>query len=179
MEEQTREQIDKYCEKFEKDMLGLFDRSYRKGNPSMMTVRILIPNSPFILILVETALCQGVDGLQWRQFVCSNIREPTYIFHFQINSLHYRYGRLLTTVCCSSSLLLALLLIHRPAAGKSYQIPIPYHPFESPVWLPFILQYEIQWGRKSRLSTLYSPTPQSLFKYFYNAYLLNRYAYGS
>jgi len=66
MVEKTRENIDidKYCEKFEKDMLALFDRIYRKGNPAMMTVRILIPNSPFILISVETALCQGVDGLQ-------------------------------------------------------------------------------------------------------------------
>ncbi|QRV72577.1 exocyst complex component Sec10 [Ceratobasidium sp. AG-Ba] len=32
----TREHIDKYCEKFEKDMLKLFDRYYRKGDPKMM-----------------------------------------------------------------------------------------------------------------------------------------------
>ncbi|KAI6047487.1 exocyst complex component Sec10-like protein [Pisolithus marmoratus] len=34
--EKTRENIDKYCEKFEKDMLYLFDRYYRKGDPKMM-----------------------------------------------------------------------------------------------------------------------------------------------
>ncbi|EJD01579.1 exocyst complex protein [Fomitiporia mediterranea MF3/22] len=34
--EQTREAIDKYCEKFEKDMLNLFDRCYRKEDPKMM-----------------------------------------------------------------------------------------------------------------------------------------------
>ncbi|KAI6135023.1 exocyst complex component Sec10-like protein [Pisolithus croceorrhizus] len=34
--ERTRENIDKYCEKFEKDMLYLFDRYYRKGDPKMM-----------------------------------------------------------------------------------------------------------------------------------------------
>ncbi|PVG00485.1 exocyst complex component Sec10 [Serendipita vermifera] len=34
--EQTKENIDRYCEKFEKDMLRLFDRSYRKGDPVMM-----------------------------------------------------------------------------------------------------------------------------------------------
>ncbi|KAI0030530.1 exocyst complex component Sec10 [Vararia minispora EC-137] len=34
--EKTRENIDKYCEKFEKDMLYLFDRCYRKGDPKMM-----------------------------------------------------------------------------------------------------------------------------------------------
>ncbi|KAF8318148.1 exocyst complex component Sec10 [Clavulina sp. PMI_390] len=34
--EQTRERIDKYCEQFEKDMLRLFDKSYRKGDPNMM-----------------------------------------------------------------------------------------------------------------------------------------------
>ncbi|KAG8747424.1 Exocyst complex component 5 [Ceratobasidium sp. 414] len=32
----TREHIEKYCEKFEKDMLKLFDRYYRKGDPKMM-----------------------------------------------------------------------------------------------------------------------------------------------
>ena len=36
----TRENIDRYCEKFEKDMLHLFDRAYRRGDPKMMHVRI-------------------------------------------------------------------------------------------------------------------------------------------
>ena len=57
MTEQTRESVDKHCEKFEKDMPGLFDRSYRKGNPAMMTVRVLFRNPPFILTLVDAALC--------------------------------------------------------------------------------------------------------------------------
>jgi hypothetical protein len=34
--DKTRESIDKYCEKFEKEMLYLFDRCYRKGDPKMM-----------------------------------------------------------------------------------------------------------------------------------------------
>ncbi|KAG6868166.1 hypothetical protein C0993_006834 [Termitomyces sp. T159_Od127] len=34
--ERTRESIEKYCEKFEKEMLNLFDRCYRKGDPKMM-----------------------------------------------------------------------------------------------------------------------------------------------
>ncbi|GJE84255.1 exocyst complex component Sec10 [Phanerochaete sordida] len=34
--DKTRENIDKYCEKFEKDMLHLFDRAYRRGDPKMM-----------------------------------------------------------------------------------------------------------------------------------------------
>ncbi|EUC67467.1 exocyst complex component Sec10, partial [Rhizoctonia solani AG-3 Rhs1AP] len=32
----TRENIERYCEKFEKDMLKLFDRYYGKGDPNMM-----------------------------------------------------------------------------------------------------------------------------------------------
>jgi hypothetical protein len=36
--------------------------------------------------------------------MCSNIGEPTHIFHVQINSLRCGCGRLLTTVCCSLSL---------------------------------------------------------------------------
>ena len=39
---QTRESIEKYCEKFEKEMLNLFDRCYRKGDPKMMHVRQII-----------------------------------------------------------------------------------------------------------------------------------------
>ena len=35
---QTRELIDKYCETFEKEILNLFDRAYRKGDPKMMHV---------------------------------------------------------------------------------------------------------------------------------------------
>ncbi|KAG8896568.1 Exocyst complex component 5 [Tulasnella sp. 403] len=34
--EKTRVEIDKYCEKFEKDMLRMFDKSYRKGDPKVM-----------------------------------------------------------------------------------------------------------------------------------------------
>ncbi|EJF62829.1 exocyst complex component Sec10 [Dichomitus squalens] len=34
--EKTRENIDRYCEKFEKDILHLFDRAYRRGDPKMM-----------------------------------------------------------------------------------------------------------------------------------------------
>lgn len=37
---QTRENIDKYCEKFEKDMLHLFDRAYRRSDPKMMHASI-------------------------------------------------------------------------------------------------------------------------------------------
>jgi exocyst complex component 5 len=38
---QTRENIDKYCETFEQDILKLFDKSYRKGDPKMMHVRTI------------------------------------------------------------------------------------------------------------------------------------------
>lgn len=33
----TREEIDKYCERFERDMLKLFDKFYRKSDPKMMS----------------------------------------------------------------------------------------------------------------------------------------------
>ncbi|ORY27739.1 exocyst complex component Sec10-domain-containing protein [Naematelia encephala] len=34
--ERVRDEIERYCEKFEKELLRLFDRSYRKGDPRMM-----------------------------------------------------------------------------------------------------------------------------------------------
>lgn len=39
--EQTRDAVEKYCEKFEKDMLKLFDRYYRNGDPRGMAVGVL------------------------------------------------------------------------------------------------------------------------------------------
>lgn len=41
---QTRETIERYCERFEKEMLRLFDRYYRKGDPKAMAVRLLAPS---------------------------------------------------------------------------------------------------------------------------------------
>ncbi len=35
--EKTREEIDRYCERFERDMLKLFDKFYRKSDPKMMS----------------------------------------------------------------------------------------------------------------------------------------------
>ncbi|WVQ74124.1 hypothetical protein IAR50_003715 [Cryptococcus sp. DSM 104548] len=34
--ERVRDQVESYCERFEKELLRLFDRSYRKGDPRMM-----------------------------------------------------------------------------------------------------------------------------------------------
>ncbi|EIN11132.1 hypothetical protein PUNSTDRAFT_64692, partial [Punctularia strigosozonata HHB-11173 SS5] len=34
--DKTREAIDRYCERFEKEMLYLFDKSYRRGDPKLM-----------------------------------------------------------------------------------------------------------------------------------------------
>jgi hypothetical protein len=36
--ERVRDEVEQYCEKFEKEVLRLFDRSYRKGDPRMMAV---------------------------------------------------------------------------------------------------------------------------------------------
>jgi hypothetical protein len=36
--ERVRDEVERYCEKFEKEVLKLFDRSYRKGDPRMMAV---------------------------------------------------------------------------------------------------------------------------------------------
>ena len=38
--ERVRDGIEQYCERFEKEVLRLFDRSYRKGDPRMMAVSV-------------------------------------------------------------------------------------------------------------------------------------------
>lgn len=42
--ERVRDEVERYCEKFEKEVLRLFDRSYRKGDPRMMAVSCLCPS---------------------------------------------------------------------------------------------------------------------------------------
>ena len=41
--ERVRDEIERYCERFEKEVLRLFDRSYRKGDPKMMAVSSKVP----------------------------------------------------------------------------------------------------------------------------------------
>jgi hypothetical protein len=36
--DRVRDEVERYCERFEKEVLRLFDRSYRKGDPRMMAV---------------------------------------------------------------------------------------------------------------------------------------------
>jgi hypothetical protein len=36
--DRVKDEVERYCEKFEKEVLRLFDRSYRKGDPRMMAV---------------------------------------------------------------------------------------------------------------------------------------------
>lgn len=43
--ERVRDEVERYCEKFEKEVLKLFDRSYRKGDPRMMAVSCESPKS--------------------------------------------------------------------------------------------------------------------------------------
>lgn len=41
--ERVRDEVERYCERFEKEVLRLFDRSYRKGDPRMMAVSLDFP----------------------------------------------------------------------------------------------------------------------------------------
>ena len=56
---QTREAIDKYCETYEKEILSLFDRAYRKGDPKLMHVRAAILSS-FIPCSLPLLFCSIV-----------------------------------------------------------------------------------------------------------------------
>jgi hypothetical protein len=40
--ERVRDEVERYCERFEKEVLRLFDRSYRKGDPRMMAVSLAL-----------------------------------------------------------------------------------------------------------------------------------------
>ena len=76
---QTRELIDKYCETFEKEILNLFDRAYRKGDPKMMHVWEHAPPPPFYTHypLFSVALCPDPSGFQRRGILRAGICEST------------------------------------------------------------------------------------------------------
>ena len=52
--ERVRDEVERYCERFEKEVLRLFDRSYRKGDPRMMAVSRLV-----------MIICVGTWDLFW------------------------------------------------------------------------------------------------------------------
>ncbi|WWD22172.1 hypothetical protein CI109_106663 [Kwoniella shandongensis] len=81
--ERVRDEIERYCEKFEKEVLRLFDRSYRKGDPRMMAhcaktlqdfnggsscVQIYVNQHDFFIskdrLLEEAGRQEGADGDQ-------------------------------------------------------------------------------------------------------------------
>lgn len=78
---QTRERIDKYCEKFEKDMLDLFDRCYRKEDPKMMHVSFRLHIQIYPLTACPEVLCANVTRFQWRNVMCPDICEPTRLLY--------------------------------------------------------------------------------------------------
>ncbi|EIW82063.1 exocyst complex component Sec10 [Coniophora puteana RWD-64-598 SS2] len=88
--EKTREAIDKYCEKFEKDMLYLFDRCYRKGDPKLMhhcaqtlldfnggasCVQVYVNQHDFFINKVRDAPAQNNDPM-WNSIVISDEPPP-------------------------------------------------------------------------------------------------------
>jgi hypothetical protein len=50
--DRVRDEVERYCEKFEKEVLRLFDRSYRKGDPRMMAVSLIQRRSRVTLTVV-------------------------------------------------------------------------------------------------------------------------------
>ncbi|KAH9965993.1 exocyst complex component Sec10 [Russula dissimulans] len=88
--DKTREAIDRYCEKFEKDMLYLFDRCYRKGDPKMMhhcaqalldfnggasCVQVYVNQHDFFLNRVQKDV-QSDDTILWRSLADPNTIPP-------------------------------------------------------------------------------------------------------
>ena len=84
MPQQTKDTIEKYCERFEKDMLRLFDRHYRKGDPKAMAVsfwltsRLNEADPP-----CTTALRTNATRLQRRPVVYPDLRQSARFLHLE------------------------------------------------------------------------------------------------
>lgn len=79
--ERILDEVDKYGERFEKECLRLFDRSYRKGDVRMMAVRggrveRAAHTAHTSRICPRTALRQDPARLQRGPFVRSDVRQP-------------------------------------------------------------------------------------------------------
>ena len=62
-DKEARIAIEKFCESFEKEILGEFDKAYEEGDPRVMAVNRTIGNKkerPFELKICVLALCQSV-----------------------------------------------------------------------------------------------------------------------
>ncbi|KAF8204797.1 exocyst complex protein [Pholiota molesta] len=88
--DKTRENIEKYCEKFEKEMLNLFDRCYRKGDPKLMhhcaqtllefnggasCIQVYVNQHDFFINNVREAPAP-VDTVLWRTIGDPNVSPP-------------------------------------------------------------------------------------------------------
>lgn len=60
--DRVKDEVERYCEKFEKEVLRLFDRSYRKGDPRMMAVSLSRRVSQRAM-LIAAALCKDATRL--------------------------------------------------------------------------------------------------------------------
>ncbi|KAI0284271.1 exocyst complex component Sec10 [Russula aff. rugulosa BPL654] len=88
--DKTRESIDRYCERFETDMLHLFDRHYRKGDPKMMhhcaqtlldfnggasCVQVYVNQHDFFINRVQKNI-ESEDTVLWRSLADPNTISP-------------------------------------------------------------------------------------------------------
>ncbi|BGP22067.1 Exocyst complex component 5 [Rhodotorula toruloides] len=84
--DKTRETIERYCERFEKDMLRLFDRYYRKGDPKAMAdfnggqscIQIYVNQHDFFISKerVQEAASGLVDGAIWDLLPDPDVKAP-------------------------------------------------------------------------------------------------------
>jgi hypothetical protein len=75
--ERIKEEVEKFSERFEKECLRLFDRSYRKGDVRMMAVSsdvLWVVHSCTYLNSIEAALCQDLTGLQQLYILYPDVR---------------------------------------------------------------------------------------------------------
>ena len=72
--ERVRDEIERYCERFEKEVLRLFDRSYRKGDPRMMAVSTPLSLLGRTIQWSTLALREDAAGFQWRCLLRADIR---------------------------------------------------------------------------------------------------------
>lgn len=80
--ERVRDEVERYCERFEKEVLRLFDRSYRKGDPRMMAVRDSCgPRGNAKTDSVFVALREDVAGLQRWSVMRADIRQSARLLH--------------------------------------------------------------------------------------------------
>lgn len=173
--EKVREGIERYCERFEKDMLKLFDKYYRRGDPKAMAVRDFSLSQSSYSFHADcgrnvglTALRSNFTRFQWRSILHSNLCQSTRFLHFERSSDRNRFrSRFFRDVRSLPCLIPPLWLTHSPNfSWDSLPDPNSPSPKSEPGLRSLYDEIRVTVGQEAQIVTAVFPNPSLVMQVF-------------